>query len=79
MWAGSLRQKTASVASLRLWPIITVICGPLNRNTHPPSVVSAGSAIMILFLALAASTVAAYHAAGFDSHVGIGHGKRFAS
>jgi hypothetical protein len=34
MWAASLRQNTTSVASLRLWPIITVISGPLHRNTQ---------------------------------------------
>jgi hypothetical protein len=34
MWAASLRQKTTSVASLRLWPIITGITGPHHRNTQ---------------------------------------------
>ena len=48
-------------------------------TTSLPPVVSAGSAVMLQFLALAASTVAAQHAAGSDSLVGIRHGKRFAS
>jgi hypothetical protein len=54
-------------------------CADTIVATSPLPVVSAGSAIMILFLALAASTIAAYHPARFDSHAGITHGMRFTS